>query len=57
MICEDLPLGEAAKLLRCRTERARAIVGGLLDAWQDEIGTACKAIDAVDLAVAQAGLF
>lgn len=56
MVTEDLSLSAAAKLFRTRNEGARAIVSGLLDAWSEEMGTACREIDQADLVAAQAGL-
>lgn len=56
MIAHDVTVTAAAKANRMRTASARKILIGALDAWSEEVGRACKEIDAADLAAMQAGI-
>jgi hypothetical protein len=56
IITEDLGVSVAARRFGMRNATAKAMLIAALDRWPDEMQRACKAVDAADLAAAQAGL-
>lgn len=56
MIIDDMSVTAAGKRNRMKTAKARGILLAALNAWSDEVGRACKEIEACDLAAMQAGL-
>ncbi len=56
MVAGDVPVSVAATAYCMRTATARKTLIEALRAWSDEVGRACKEIDAGDLAAMQAGL-
>lgn len=56
MIVEDLGVSVAARRFRMRNARARALLIDALDQWPEHMAHARRAVDAADLAAAQAGL-
>ncbi|HMO74555.1 MAG TPA: hypothetical protein PKD99_02365 [Sphingopyxis sp.] len=56
MITEDLGVSAAARRFGMRNARAKLLLIGALNRWPEEYDAARRAVDAADLAAAQAGL-
>ena len=56
MIVDDVTVTAAGQRYRMKPVRARRILLDALQAWSDQVGRACKEIEAADLAAMQAGI-